>query len=637
MRIGPRLSLVVLVTTVLALSTASHSISTDDEDMEGSHWRWPGDETGGTRLGAGRLIPDRRPSSSFQPIFPSTTTRPLPSRTRTPSSSIPFVSKIATTTTTTAKTPAAAEETAVESAPKKNESSVPLLKDAGKPGNPYILLNDVLPPKDFIRTPAEEEANLNSLQNKNLGGLDASEVWLADDDLFVVRGFNLKKPYAAEPLAGPPISDYVAPAPRPPPPPEPGTVFYPSNKTEETFNNFFNPNGGQPDFSSFPPYPFLPPPPPQWTEEKEFNNNNDIRDPFQSLNGGPPGFSLFNGSFGFPPSSGLPPGFPGGFPQQGGQQQQQGPPQGFPQGGPPPPGAGGNNNNATVPDDDDEDVPFTPLFPERPVEFYFPTHDTVEKPPGPNGPGVFVPPPLKYFAPRDPNEIINVDIPQKLFRPPFNLPNYYQKTSAASAVRAPGSKTTTAAAAATATRPGTVQSVANKPVAVDLPSNVNFKEVKVPTSAAHVDLNKPCNHALPQQPIPLAFRPQNHQQQQQQQQKVTNFYPGLSLHGDTDVNYKFPRPNVNPDSELIHPLSNNKPKLPPTAWNPYTIHHPADILQSWAQQHQHQQPALLLPYEDKSSSFSSPSSTSPDSPPNYVSVYRTGTGSYSYNLGGRRR
>ena len=563
MRIGPRLVVVVVVAALLATLTTGH-----DEDQEGSHWRWPAEET--TRLGAGRLIPDRRPpqQANLQPV----TRRPL---TRL--------------TTTTAATPSPIEVTTTAATAKKNESSVPLLKDAGKPGNPYILLNDIMPPKNFIRTPAEEEANLNALQSKNLGGLDASEVWLADDDLFVVRGFNLKKPYNADPLVGGPISDYVAPAPNPPPAPEPGTVFYPSNKTEETLNNYFNnPNGGQPDFSSFPPYPFLPPPPPQWTEEKEFNNN-DIRDPFQSLSGGPPGFALFNGSQGFPPSSGLPGSFPGGGPPQTGG------------------GGGGPPINATIPDDDDEDVPFTPLFAERPVEFYFPTHDTVAKPPGPNGPGIFVPPPLKYFAPRDPNEVINVDIPQKLFRPPFNLPNYYQKTSSSSAQRLPANN-----------RPGTVQSV---PVA----STVNQ-----PVQQQQISHDKPCNHALPaQQPIvPLAFRPQ----QPQQQQKVTNnFYPGFhhSLLGDTDVNFKFPRPTVNPESELINPLPPHqlKPKLPPTAWNPYNIQHPADILQSWAAQHQQQQPLI---YEDKKSNNGDPSA-----PPNFVSVYRTGSGSYSYNLGRR--
>ena len=109
-----------------------------------------------------------------------------------PIASIPESKTEATTTTTTS------------SSVKSGKKSVPLLKDADKPGNPYGLLNTVFPPKDRIRTEEEEMASYNSLLDKDLGGLDASEVYVADDDLFVVRGFNYKKPYTADP-AGPPI------------------------------------------------------------------------------------------------------------------------------------------------------------------------------------------------------------------------------------------------------------------------------------------------------------------------------------------------------------------------------------------------------------------------------------------------
>lgn len=109
-----------------------------------------------------------------------------------------------TTSTTTTKTTTTATTTTTPTPPSTTKKSVPLLKDAGKPGNPYALLNTIFPPKDFIRTKEEELASFNSLRGKDLGGLDPSEVYVADDDLFVVRGFNYKKPYTADP-AGPPI------------------------------------------------------------------------------------------------------------------------------------------------------------------------------------------------------------------------------------------------------------------------------------------------------------------------------------------------------------------------------------------------------------------------------------------------
>ena len=146
-------------------------------------------------------------------------------------------------------------------APTKPKAPVPLLKDAGKPGNPYALLNDIFPPEERIRTPAQEEENRLKLASADLGGLDADEVYVADNDLFVVRGFQFKKPYVSDPLdAGPPISDYVAPAPNPPPAPEPGTVFYPTNQSldippeslsPEQFPEFF------PDFNGTDPGQFL--------------------------------------------------------------------------------------------------------------------------------------------------------------------------------------------------------------------------------------------------------------------------------------------------------------------------------------------------------------------------------------------
>ena len=499
-----RLSLVLVGATLVCFLAGVQGV--DQNKQQGPRWRWPDENP--SRVGAGRLIPVGRPpvqqlqlQPAINPAVPVANqppkTRPLPAAAATPQTAAIVASLPPVPAKEPAKTTDEPGDIDPPGSSSKNASAVPLLKDAGKPGNPYILLNDIFPPQNSIRTKEQEEASFNSLQNKDLGGLDPKEVYLADDDLFVVRGFNYKKPYTADP-PGPPISDYQAPAPLPPPPPEPGTVFYPANETEENFN-FFNPDfnstnpadlpffpfipgglnennqqppnfhGGDPNFL---PFPFLPPPPPHWTEEKEFNNN-DIRDPFQS--GGnfpftPPGqgFALFNGTQGPPPPSGLngfpgiPPQFQPGSPQAGPGLQQR-PPSGFPPAGPggfPPTGPGGlpfggpngfppgafppngpptggppsgnPGGNVTV-FDEDEDIPFTPLFPERPVEYYYPTHNTTAQPPGPFGPGIFVPPPLQFFSPRNKSEVINVVIPPKLFQHPFNLPNYYQKESPASA------------------------------------------------------------------------------------------------------------------------------------------------------------------------------------------------------------
>ena len=315
------------------------------QNIPQSRWRWPDDRPppphpapqpailrssgspGPVRIGAGRLIPSApsndkinqpipqkfqlpiqpkpftplpirpltsappsSPPGSSQPPFP----QPPPQRPpQPPQQSAPPPPKFPVSSTPPIQqTPEVTEEAPVE--PVKNKSSVPLLKDAGKPGNPYVLLNDIFPPEKSIRTKEEEEANFENLLKADLGGLDPHEVYLADNDLFVVRGFNFKKPYNPDP-AGPPIDNYVAPAPNPPPAPEPGTVFYPSNDTDAQFPEFFPDfnvtdgqqmppfvpfipaglNGTEPGFfPGFPPFPFLPPPPPHWDSEKEFNEIN---------------------------------------------------------------------------------------------------------------------------------------------------------------------------------------------------------------------------------------------------------------------------------------------------------------------------------------------------------------------------
>jgi hypothetical protein len=741
----PRLAWVLVGAALVCFIATTGVEGTDHNKRQAARWRWP-DETP-SRVGAGRLIPVGRPATDqlqLQPVAPkqpqlTNKFTPVDNRPRIRPTEKPAAAIVAPSLPPVIAKPVEADKITSDAdidppATAKNASTVPLLKDAGKPGNPYILLNDIFPPQNSIRTKEQEEANFNSLQNKDLGGLDPSEVYLADDDLFVIRGFDFKKPYSADP-PGPPISDYQAPAPLAPPPPEPGTVFYPSNETDATFN-FFNPDfnskdpsdlpffpfvpGGlneqQPNFPEDPnflPFPFLPPPPPHWTEEKEFEEN-DIRDPFQSggpaggnfpfAQGAPPpgqGFALFNGTQGPPPPSGLN-GFPGiggglppfGNPQTGpppgGLQRPPGFPPGVPpggQGGAPPPSTSGPNANVTLVDED-EDVPFTPLFPERPVEFYYPTHNTTAQPPGPFGPGIFVPPPLQFFAPRNKSEKINVEISPKLFLPPFNLPNYYQKVSAP-AVRPlpqrpqqpppPGHLPTSQLDGFFGYNQQTQKVPAYKPIQSNpfvnptkpkeqqqVPANgqyapvktilldTNFKEVsKLPQlpqphqpfgysyQQGHPPFHTPVDPTAfgpgAQTPIKLSApaQPNYNIPNQQQQHPQHPFYlptkgtaPGVSLESDIDVNYRPQRPAINPDSELIDPALLNPTHTNPNPtqnWNPYTA----------VYAHQIQAPK----YESLSQPTAQQptiSSSSREKPTNFVAVYRIGGGSYSYNLNGGR-
>ena len=137
--------------------------------------------------------------------------------------------------------------------------------------------------------------------------------------------------------------------------------------------------------------------------------------PPPGIPGSPPFVPLF-------PSSPLPPPRPQGeqvAPPQDPQapEQRQSPPP------PPPPSA---TNQTFV--DYDEDIAFTPLFPDRPVDYYYPTHNTTEVPPGPAGPGVFVPPPEGFFADRNESAVLAAPIPSFLLKPPFNIPNYFIKS-----------------------------------------------------------------------------------------------------------------------------------------------------------------------------------------------------------------
>jgi len=659
----PRLLLLAFVMAVAWCSSVALADAMEEESSASAgsrreargRWKWPVEPQ--YQESNRRTVNLKRPSSveqppskpvppSFSSLFSSTSAlsvrqpEPTTKRTTTTAKS----TTVRTTTEATTAAPVVDAETP-EDKP-KNASSVPLLKDAGKPGNPYVLLNNEFPPQNSIRTQAEEEANLNSLRSKDLGGLEPEEVWLADNDLFVVRGFNYKVDYKADRPQDGPINNYLAPAPNAPPPPEPGTAFYPTNQTVFNFGgssaDYNSTDAGHLNGPSF-PYPFLPPPPPEWTEEKEFgnqnqNNNNDIYDPFNLFGGGNNNNFQPQGGQGGPPSSGLN-GFPGGQGPPPGGQGQQGP--GGGQQGPPP------GVNFTIPEDD-EDVPFTPLFAERPIEFYFPEHNTTANPPGPFGPGVFVPPPITYFAPRDPNEVLDVKIPEKLFKPPFNLPNYYQKTSQ----RRPtgsrpsasqqqlfhgvgGHQDTAPVTWSQSTPIGGIQTVkdSHKNQGAVPPTFHGLQAAKDPQSLG-VHVVQPVIPSIHQQVQPVLtpthldvelhhlYNPQKEVHQHQYHQHSHPLYnhnpygshivpPAISLEGDININYQYPQPAIDPESELIDPLLYQ--------WDPYTIRNPQkkQPLKSYHQQQQPQQ-------QD--------SSTGNDHPYNFVSVYRLGGGSYSYNL-----
>ena len=617
-----------------------------------------------------QVVPPKQP---VKPVLPASPQNP-PQRAPAPAPTVP--------SPTTKATPAAepvAEMVDSDNGSSANKSSVPLLIDAGKPGNPYVLLNKEFPPENSIRTQGQEEAVLEDLRSKDLGGLEPEEVWLADNDLFVVRGFNYKVPYSSDP-AGMPIHDYNAPAPRPPPPPEPGTAFYPTNQTEIVFNfpgaaDFNSTDAGKlPAF----PYPFLPPPPPHWHEEKEFSDKNQNQ-LFDNFNFGPGGNNFQPNGPGFPPPSGLN-GFPGG-----------GPPGSQPGAGPARPASGPPPINFTIPEDDEE-IPFTPLFAERPVEFYYPHHNTTADPPGPFGPGVFVPPPAKFFAPRDPNEIIDVKIPQKLFRPPFNLPNYYQKQPQGQQqqhkqtvvnpiwpqlnqhqqlpVGLPGQqlfqnpsfdlnrpshggglsavpvrdfipqqaeKTEPVKPIAGVAKqphlsigpPLSVQSqeeVFREPQKIPVVGQATATFSSGPVSTVHLFQPVLLDNNFKEEPVPVAPpAPEHHHQYyvphpHPYYQSPPAVKPPHSLEGDTNVNFQYPHPPVDPDSELIDPAKFL------ASWDPYTIRsqRPTATHSSWPYPRH-----FSGAHEDSSSTNNFPKKPSSA---NFVSVYRQGGGSYSYKL-----
>ncbi|KAK2717636.1 uncharacterized protein LOC136038734 [Artemia franciscana] len=328
--------------------------------------------------------------------------------------------------------------------PPKVESStkkVQLLSDAGKPGSPYELIHRIFPPESITRSPEEEEKVLNSLQQEDLNGLRPDEVYLAEKDLFVIRGAGFPSTYE-ETKTEEPISDYQAPAPVPPPAPEPGTLLFTiQNGVDNRIPNQSPPfNGGGSLPFPFPPFLEFGRPAMNGTIQPFYQGPNII--PFP---GNLPSKETFpNVAFqpGFNPApekiitslplnsltekhpvnvkNTLPDSQPFIVPSFGLQSERplhEKPP--LPENekfiARPP------LNPISESDEDYEDEVPPPLFPPRDVEFYYPNHNATEVPPGPAGPGIFVPPPLNFFQQSNDTrhkELLQKVHEAKIFMPP---------------------------------------------------------------------------------------------------------------------------------------------------------------------------------------------------------------------------
>lgn len=201
----------------------------------------------------------------------------------------------------------------------------------------------------------------------NLGGLEAEEIWLAENHLLVLAGGGYAQQRGHN---WPPIDDYSAPRRQvkiPPNPkvPPPFPIQLTENGPIEIIRGvngsyprpipFFPPTAGQ--INATGAFPIFPPPPP-----------------------------------GFPPGNFTPPpGFPFPFPPQlpNGSIPDLPP---LPPGLPPFPPA----NWTDLIDEDDPSIYYPP-----PYDFYFPKDNTSYVPAGPLVPGIVLPPPPDFFSPYD--------------------------------------------------------------------------------------------------------------------------------------------------------------------------------------------------------------------------------------------
>ncbi|XP_047003889.1 extensin-2, partial [Schistocerca americana] len=269
---------------------------------------------------------------------------------------------------------------------------------------------------------------------RTLGGLRPSEVWLAEDHVLVLRGGAFAAPERTEKPPWPPIDDYHAPPrqvrlPARPRVPPPFPVQLADGEPPRLLGNQSRARPRPPFFA--PPFPFpgpgaanatrdgaappylYPPPgnfPPGGAVPTPAGNGSLSPPPYPfppprngSLYGPPAGpFPpppfFFPGPYGPPPTGNAtfpPPGngsfpFPFPFPVNGSL------PPGFPVLPPgaallPPPGL----FNDTF-DEDDMSIYYPP-----PYDFYYPTDNTTQVPPGPLVPGIVLPPPPNFFGPLD--------------------------------------------------------------------------------------------------------------------------------------------------------------------------------------------------------------------------------------------
>uniref|UniRef100_A0A8D8QC72 Uncharacterized protein n=1 Tax=Cacopsylla melanoneura TaxID=428564 RepID=A0A8D8QC72_9HEMI len=205
----------------------------------------------------------------------------------------------------------------------------------------------------------------------NFGGLNAEEIWLAENHLLVLAGGGYTQKKSKN---WPPIDDYSAPRRQvkiPPNPkvPPPFPIQLTENGPIELIRGlngslprpipFFPPSAGELNATGV--FPFFPPP--------------------------PPGFALGN----FTPGGigGPPPGFPFPLPLPNGSIPELPP---FPPGLPPFPPA----NWTDLIDEDDPSIYYPP-----PYDFFFPKDNSSYVPAGPLVPGIVLPPPPDFFAPYD--------------------------------------------------------------------------------------------------------------------------------------------------------------------------------------------------------------------------------------------
>uniref|UniRef100_A0A146LIF4 Uncharacterized protein n=1 Tax=Lygus hesperus TaxID=30085 RepID=A0A146LIF4_LYGHE len=232
----------------------------------------------------------------------------------------------------------------------------------------------------------------------NLGGLQAEEIWLAENHLLVLKGGIYGENDQNGKAVWPPIDNYIAPQrqvkipPNPKvPPPFPiqlkdgGPIEFVkgANGTGGPVLPFFDPRFGPPNFFPLPPFP----------------GPGDNR----STHGNPGNFTQGNG---FSPPFPLPP-LPGSglFP----------PAVAFL----PPPG------NLTELDEDDPSIYYPP-----PYDFVYHKDNSSFVPPGPLVPGIVLPPPPNFFAPYE-NKTKSAAMKQLPSRKPTKIksrpPQYVQE------------------------------------------------------------------------------------------------------------------------------------------------------------------------------------------------------------------